>query len=325
MRRPRLLGGLALALAFAFAPVLPAAVAEGGRRVVLISLDGCRADAVTREIAPHVAALREAGVAARVARADLPPVTMTNHATMLTGLSILDHRVLIDSELPGTIGELTLFDYATAAGLRCAFFASKDKLRYFVHDGSVETFALGQPEEIVAQAVAALRPDGPDLIFIHFRDPDSTGHREGWMSDDYLAALGRMDAHVGRLVEAARADATRETYFLVTADHGGQGFQHILPMPEVVNIPWIVAGPGIAPNSTLDADVFTADTMPTALRLLGVAAPETISGVARVEPPPTASQPASLISIASALPCVLAAWGLLSAALASSLPSLRRA
>lgn len=320
MRLPPLFGWLALALALA----LPAAAAEGGRRVVLVSLDGCRADAITPQHAPNVAALRAAGAAARVARADLPPVTMTNHATMLTGLSILEHRVLIDSELPGTIGELTLFDYASAAGLRCAFFASKDKLGYFVHDGSVETFALGQPEEIVAQAVAELRADGPDLIFIHFRDPDSTGHREGWMSDAYLAALGRMDAHVGRLIEAARAEPTRETYFLVTADHGGQGFQHILPMPEVVNIPWIVAGPGIEPGSTIDASVFTADTMPTVLRLLGVAAPETISGVARVEPPATASQPASLIGLASALPCLLAAWGLLSAALAPSLSSLRR-
>jgi hypothetical protein len=50
--------------------------------------------------------------------------------------------------------------------------------------------------------------------------------------------------------------------------------------------------------------VFAADAMPTVLRLLGVAAPDGLAGVARVEPQPSASQPAALISLASSMPCL---------------------
>jgi predicted AlkP superfamily pyrophosphatase or phosphodiesterase len=267
---------LAAALLVLTAPVLAAP------RVIIISVDGLRPDVISAETTPHIAALRAAGAQARRAVNDLPSATLPNHATMLTGLVSQRHGVILDFELEGTIPHATIFDHAAEAGLRCAFLASKTKLSYLAPPESLAFIDTTEgPAGMVELLLPLLSPDGPDLIFAHFKDPDSTGHRFGWLSPEYLEATRAMDGLIGRVLEAVRADTTRETYVLITADHGGLGTNHFLNVPENRLIPWIVAGPGIPPASTLDEDVSIADTAPTVLWLLGVEIPANLSGRAR--------------------------------------------
>jgi hypothetical protein len=251
-------------------------------RLVLISLDGCRADAVTPDVAPNLTALEAAGAHARQALDDLPPVTTTNHATMLTGLTASEHHIVIDADLPGVVPFKTLFDYAHDAGLRCAFFAGKVKLRYFAPPEALETIDIDSDQAALLERVLVqLAPDGPDVIFVHFHDPDSTGHRSGWMSPEYLAALTQVDAYVGQIAGALAADAGRGSYLIVTADHGGEGPTHILNDAATREIPWIVTGPGIPAGAELTDTVAIADTTPTALWLLGLDVPAGLSGRVR--------------------------------------------
>lgn len=253
-------------------------------RLVLISLDGCRADAVTPDVAPNLTALEAAGAHARQALDDLPPVTTTNHATMLTGLTASEHHIVIDADLPGVVPFKTLFDYAHDAGLRCAFFAGKVKLRYFAPPEALETIEInGDLAALTARVLGELSADGPDVIFVHFRDPDATGHHSGWMSAEYLAALTRVDAYVGQIAAAAAADTTRGTYLIITADHGGEGFTHILDDAATREIPWIVVGPDIPAGGELADTVAIADTMPTALWLLGLDVPGGLAGRVRTD------------------------------------------
>lgn len=278
-----------------------------GPRLVLISLDGLRADAVTPDAAPHLTALAAAGTHAREALDDLPPVTMTNHATMLTGLVAEVHGVWLDTELPGTIALPTLFDYAHAAGLRCAFFASKEKLRYFAPPEALETIDLDADQDALTQRVVAqLGPDGPAVIFAHLRAPDSVGHQSGWLSPDYVQAVSRADAWVGQIVAAGTADTSRGTYFIVTADHGGEGTTHILNDPGTRQVPWIVAGPDIPAGGELADTVALADTTPTALWLLGLAVPPGLSGRVRTDVKSGVATDLAPLPVAPlGLPCVL--------------------
>ncbi|MGE0480695.1 MAG: alkaline phosphatase family protein [Phycisphaerae bacterium] len=282
--------------------------AAAGPRVVLISVDGLRPDAITPDVAPALTTLRDGGIAA-TAFNDLPSATLPNHASMLTGLVGDVHGLVANFDLPGKIRFPTLFDFAAASSLRSAFFASKSKLRYLAPDRALEVLEItGELEPLAESVVNVLRPDGPDLVFVHLREPDSTGHAHGWMSPEYLGAVARSDQQIARIVAAARADTTRDTYFLVTADHGGEGLNHFLNLNVNREIPWIVHGPGIAAGVRLEGAVSIVDTTPTVLWLLGGAIPDGLSGVARTQVrDSTASNPAPARLAPVGIPCLLLA------------------
>jgi predicted AlkP superfamily pyrophosphatase or phosphodiesterase len=258
----------------------PSAFAQetaGTTRVVIVSVDGLRPDAITAERTPRITELARCGVRANGAINDLPSATLPNHTTMLTGLSGDVHGVVLNFDLPGTVGFPTIFDYAAQAGLRSAFFAGKSKLSYLAPPSSVEqTVIQSWTPDLITAAVEALSVGGPDLIFVHIRDPDSTGHGLGWMSPEYLDAVAGADEQIGRLIDAASASA-RPTWFIVTADHGGDGNNHFVNISVNRTIPWIVCGPGAREGGLLEG-VFVADTTPTALWLLGVTLPQGQSG-----------------------------------------------
>ncbi len=266
-------------------------------RVILISVDGLRPDAIRDDTAPALIALAARG-AHGVALNDLPSATLPNHTSMLTGLPASEHGVLVDFAIAGHVEWPTILTIAHDAGLRTAFFASKSKLEYLATPGAIETTLIADPEDLIPPLLAALQPDGPDLIFVHLRDPDSTGHVSGWLSDAYLAAVVRMDALIRQIVQAADADDTHTTYFLVTSDHGGMGLNHFLNIPEDRRIPWILAGGALPAGAALTADsLSTLDTAPTVLTLLGIAVPNSLRGVERVSElldpaePPVARDP----------------------------------
>jgi hypothetical protein len=248
-------------------------------RLLLISFDGLRPDAIDEQHAPALAAMRAAGTSAAEAINDLPSVTMTNHTTMLTGVAADRHGVVLDFDTPAKLDYPTLFDFAVQAGLRCAFFASKSKFDFFVEPGVCEVTDIdGDQSALVDRLLPLLAPDGPDVIFLHFRDPDSTGHVAGWMSAEYLEAVKRVDDLLARIVAAVDADPSRPTCWILTADHGGDAKNHFLNIPENRLIPWIVVGPDIPARVTLTQRVSIADTMPTALWLLGLPIPADLDG-----------------------------------------------
>lgn len=225
---------------------------------------------------------------------DLPSATLPNHTTMLTGIPAARHGVLVDFEIPGHVALRTIFDFAHDAGLRSAFFAGKSKLAYLAPPHALESMLIADPEDLVAPIVGALAPDGPQLLFVHLREPDSTGHRAGWMSDEYLAAVTRMDEIVAQLTAAAQADSTHALYLLITADHGGAGTNHFLNTPEDRRIPWILVGPDVPAGALIDAaDLSTLDTAPTILSLLGLPLPPQFTGRERISRLRDADQPAA--------------------------------
>lgn len=302
-RRP--LGGALLA---AMGTILTVAATHADPRVVLISVDGLRPDAITPDVAPAITALRDGGTSA-TAYNDLPSATLPNHTSMLTGLVGDVHGLVANFDLPGKVRFPTLFDFAAASSRRSAFFASKSKLRYLAPEGALEVLEItGELDPLAESVVNVLSPDGPDLVFVHLREPDSTGHAYGWMSPEYHVAVARSDQQVNRIVAAARDDDSRDTYIVLTADHGGEGLNHFLNIDVNREIPWIVNGPGIAAGARLEGAVSIVDTTPTVLWLLGGAIPDGLSGIARTKlRDSAASNPAPARLAPVGIPCLLLA------------------
>jgi len=257
--------------------------------VVIISVDGLRPDIITDEIMPRHVALMKQGVTARLASTIDLSDTLPSHAAMLSGRGVAAHGLSWNSfkENRGYIKIPTVFSAARAQGLSTAMIVGKQKLRHIAGPGNVDYFERPSYlcHGVARRAGEYLREHMPDLLFVHFSDPDEYGHSHGWMSKEYVTAARNSDACLGTVLDAIDASpVAASTLVIVTADHGGTAHHHSNGRQAVnSHIPWIARGPGIQPGTTIDEPVVTFDTAATALAALGLASLPDMAGVSRID------------------------------------------
>lgn len=255
-------------------------------RVIILSLDGMRADAIGDET-PNLVRLGREGTRARRAETLARSLTLPSHASMLTGVGIDRHGMGHNSHRParGRIRFPSIFRVASAAGLPTAMFVGKQKLVHLVRDGDVDTFEVGGIlcDRVNRRALPWLAQMQQGLAFVHYPDPDGAGHRDGWMSAGYRRAARRVDRCVGEVLDTlARSGPMERTLVIVTADHGGHAHTHGSARASDVRIPWFAYG-GPSEPRRLRRTVNTMDTAPTALMALGLPLPDGIVGQAVAE------------------------------------------
>ena len=251
-------------------------------RVLVVSLDGARPDALEPAPAPRLLALAERGAHTWQARTVLPAVTLPAHASMLTGLDVADHGVTYN-DLPAmtcpAIQPITFLALAALAGFRPAMVVGKEKLCVFRQTPAIDYTFAGAGDPSVADAVIEKLDAGDDVLFAHFPGPDYFGHLTGWMSETYVNQIRRTDEQVGRVLDALdERGLTDQTLIIVTADHGGHDFGHGEDIPEDRLIPWIIAGPGVVSGLDLGESIHLADTAATVEWALGLPRPANASG-----------------------------------------------
>jgi predicted AlkP superfamily pyrophosphatase or phosphodiesterase len=266
---------------------LPAVVEPGPRcltpdkprpiadHVIILSEDGLRPDALAQAHAPVHEELMREGAYTMHARTIRRASTLPSHAAMLSGFDVEAHGLSWNSWQPsrGFIKVPTVFSVATDAGQEAVAFVGKRKLEHIAQPGSVAIFS--NPgylcRKVVGPAAEHFRQSRPQIEFVHFSDPDSSGHSVGWMSDDQLVAIGHSDDCLGKLVEAIKESDPTRTLLIISADHGGRGRNHSGAREEDLVIPWIAWGAGVRPGHRITAPVSTVDTAATALWALGYA------------------------------------------------------
>lgn len=110
---------------------------------------------------------------------------------------------------------------------------------------------------------------------------DFTAADRRWFAGVYEQRVRFMDAQIGRLMDALRADDPdlAHTLVVVTADHGEElgedgRTDHSDSLADAVqHVPWIMAGGGIAGGQVVRAYTEHVDVMPTLLGRLGMALP----------------------------------------------------
>lgn len=258
------------------------------KHVVIISEDGMRPDVLTEAVAPRHVKLMSEGAIAHHAETIPESDTLPSHASMLSGVGANAHGLWWNSYQAqrGFIHVPTIFSAAHDAGLTTAMIVGKPKLRHIASPGTVDHFE--RPSYLcggVAKRAGEYFTEAkPDLMFVHFSDPDEYGHSHGWMSEEYITAVKHSDACLTTVLAAidASPDAA-STLVIVTADHGGHGTKHSGGHASVDrDIPWIVRGPGVGHGITLEASVETVDTAATTLAALGLPALPHMLGSTRV-------------------------------------------
>lgn len=265
-----------------------AATADAKPRVVIISVDGLRANAITDTVMPNHAKFGRAGAVASRAFTIMRSDTLPSHASMLSGVEMAKHGINWNSLRPdrGFIKSPTIFALARANGLSTAMIVGKQKLRHLAPPDTVDHFDIPSDPTcagVAASAAAHIAGGGSDLLFVHFSDPDDAGHDHGWASAEYTQAAKTADACLGVVIAAIdKSTAAAETTVIVTADHGGAGKHHSDGKDRANRqIPWMIRGPKIKAGSRVDASVSTMDTAATTLSVLGIERPRDMLGVAR--------------------------------------------
>ena len=174
------------------------------RRVIHVSIDGLRADHVTRSLMPNLARLRNQGASTLNARTD-PALTQTlpNHHSMFTGRPVnggsghgVDYNVDRGRTVHREAGEYvaSVFDVVHDRGGGTSVYVGKSKFdmvdrtwgkngaadRVGRNDGrdKIDEYRQVSPSKAVDRLRTALR-QRPDLeyVFFHIRNPDSAGHQ----------------------------------------------------------------------------------------------------------------------------------------------------
>ncbi|HEX4924981.1 MAG TPA: ectonucleotide pyrophosphatase/phosphodiesterase [Bdellovibrionales bacterium] len=240
--------------------------------VFIISIDGGKPDVIRKSQMPMLLGLVTQAAATWKARTVEPNVTLPSHTSMLTGVSPKRHKITWNSWEPskGLVRVQTIFAKAKAAGLKTALFAAKEKFRHLNVPETLDVFALPAGSPGVSQEAAKyIIETKPNLAFMHLPEADSTGHKYGWGSSKQKSALRTVDAAIATIVEAVhQAGIAEQSVVIVTADHGGIGLSHGLPIAANYTIPWIAHGAGVVRGKALPSGIRTIDTAATALWLL---------------------------------------------------------
>lgn len=257
------------------------------RRVVLVSVDGLRADAIAELAPPTLSRLLAAGAGTTTARTVSPSLTTPAHLSLMAGVAPEVHGIVQEElEFTPQMVELDpLFKTAESRGVRArAFMADGGPLADFevilecrIAFG-LESLTLVEPDAVaVADAAAATLAD-PEvrLLFLHVPDPDLAGHEHGFGSAEYASAIGRTDEALARIDALLGPD----DLLIVTSDHGGGGafgsHQHGSESDADMRIPVILSGAHVAPGALDETSIL--DVAPTAIWALGFAPPAQYEG-----------------------------------------------
>ncbi|MGJ8672694.1 sulfatase-like hydrolase/transferase [Rubritalea sp.] len=99
---------------------------------------------------------------------------------------------------------------------------------------------------------------------------------------EYYALITHMDAQIGRILDALEASGKADnTYIFFTADHGlavgDHGFLGKQNMYDSsMRVPFLMAGPSVPADSTVDAPIYLQDAMATSLAIAGLKKPKQV-------------------------------------------------
>lgn len=248
-------------------------------KVIFIVIDGCRPDGIQTARTPGIDRLVEHGAHTFTMQSVCPPVTLPAHISIFTSRPPVGHGVLANAGRPDpSAAAVGLFDLAKYNGKTTAGFFSWDHFTTLAAPGTFDFLVCSATASradndliIVRHAIRHIVAEQPDFSFVYLEHTDNTGHRCGYMSPEYLTAIETADTAIGNLMAALEREGLLDTYhIIIQSDHGGIDYDHDRIVPEVMNVPWIAAGPCIRRHHTIAASVSLLDTAPTIARLLAI-------------------------------------------------------
>ncbi|AHY59737.1 ectonucleotide pyrophosphatase/phosphodiesterase [Stenotrophomonas rhizophila] len=223
---------------------VPVAAPATTPKLLLVSIDGLRADMLDRGITPNLSRLVDGGVRARWMTPSYPSLTFPNHYTIVTGLRPDHHGIIHNSMHEDALGSFRLSKReavtdarwwggepiwvgAEKAGVRTATLSwpGSEAAIQGVRPSQWRTYdaSVPLPDRVdqVLGWVGQTDVDAPRLVTLYMEQVDHAGHDHGPDSPEYAAAIGEVDQAIGRLLDGLQARGLENsTNVIVVSDHG---------------------------------------------------------------------------------------------------------
>ena len=213
--------------------------------LILISIDGYRADYIERGLSPNLAALAHDGVRAQALKPAFPTLTFPNHYTIVTGLYPDHHGVVANRMLDPDNGKRFVSSDAQLAGdpqwwggeplwvgverqgkhAATMFWPGSDYQIDGVRPEYWQTFdrrvSADARVDHVLRWLDLPAQQRPDFVTLYFDQVDHEAHDFGPISKQTDAALALVDVALGRLLDGLRQRHLENSANLViVSDHG---------------------------------------------------------------------------------------------------------
>jgi hypothetical protein len=277
--------------------------------VIVISVDGMGSEYVKPLLANGLAnelttfkRFQTEGAGTLNARNDADfAITLPNHVTMMASRGVngtAGHNWTSNSD-PAPTDTLASkkgyyiasgFDVAHDNGLRTGIWSGKSKFSLFQQSYNATSGAsdatgpdngrdkIDYDKVVASISAAALTTDFTNrmvanpfnFVFLHYQDPDATGHSSGWSTSPasaFATTLKTVDTQIGKIMQMVENSPTLQgkTAIILTADHGGHGTTHgDTTNPLDYTIPFYVWGPGVMAGGNLYTMNPTSRTAPGA-------------------------------------------------------------
>lgn len=271
----------------------------GGKRVLIIGIDGLRPDAMIAANTPNIDSLIAQGVVTHNAFAggvlgaatQQPTISGPGWGSILIGVWTNKHKIVDNSFSAYKNSVATNYPHffkrlktakpnayvssITSWGAIEDYLVSKVASSVNYH---VKGTGAGYPDrdlDVKNKAVSHLASANPDVLFLHFDQVDGAGHSTGFSvtNPNYINAIQTVDSHIGSVMAAinARPQVAQEKWLVVlTSDHGGNGTAHGGQSSEERTISLLVSGGSVnAPHLSTASPGQTA-VPPTVMQYLEI-------------------------------------------------------
>jgi hypothetical protein len=224
------------------------------KKVLIIGIDGCRADALELANTPVIDNLIQNGIYSTDALNDDITVSGPGWSAILCGVWS-DKHLSIDNSFNNTdyFNFPPIFKYAEDFDddLNTVSICNWNP----INDNIVQNYAdfklnVSSDYDVSSEASTYITNNDPDLIFLHFDDVDHAGHNYGFSPNitEYITSIEAVDDLLDPVMQAIyqRPNYLNEDWIiLVTSDHGGVGTSHGGTSIEHENVVVIVSGDNI--------------------------------------------------------------------------------
>ena len=211
--------------------------------VILVSLDGFRADYIKKFKTPVLSELAKTGVRARWMTPSFPSKTFPNHYTIATGL-YPEHHGIIENNIAdfGTVfridnkkevqnprwwlGEPVWVTAEKQGQIAAAyFFPGTETAIEGVRPDYFREYNGKVPNDLRVDTILSYldlpKEKRPTFLTLYFSDPDDAGHEFSPDSDETRYAALNVDRLVGRLMDGLRArKIDKRANVIIVSDHG---------------------------------------------------------------------------------------------------------
>ena len=256
------------------------------KRVIIALMDGVRPDAITQIRHPFFEKLTREGCFCMTGRTVAPPRAFPAHISLFTSVDPGKHGIVTNDIRPFPSNFSGLMQILREAGKQtaavviweqlCSVGRSEDINRLDYCDArELENLSPEEAKQVqdrwVDRAADIIRKEEFDFLFFQYEMADTVGHRYGWMSGEYLEAVGYTADAMARLYEALGP----EDQFILLSDHG---VDHFYPeAAEDMAVPMFCAG-SLFPAGKEERDWSLLDIAPTVCKCLDVEIPAQFMG-----------------------------------------------